>query len=234
MSIPSVRGVATTPSSGATSHGGLPQAMLDLQAAQRKKHQNADGTPRLSRIGDREIDLGSTTVNQLPAGSFSAILNKMKDRPDAGRALVVGDNVDLHVLQFAYGSHEGMQAWLATPPKDNKIVLNVAIAPSCHAGSTPGEKSKNYELFGKTNVYNVEVRTTEGELLQKMKFDVQARDVNPGDKPNYEHPVYATLSPDIELDYQALKGRNVVITGWADGSAGVGGYKERRHTTLHL
>ena len=234
MSIPSLRGVAAPSSVSAASASGLPQALVDAQASQRKEHLNADGTPRLTQIGDRMIDLGKTTVGQLPAGAFSALLNQLKDRPDAGRALVVAENADLHTLRYSFGSREGMQAWLASPPKGDTLVLNVAIAPSCHAGNTPGEKAKNYELFGKTNVYNIEVRTKQGDLLQSLRFDVRANDVAAGERPSYEHPVYATLSPDITIDTKKLKGQDVVITGWADGSAGVAGYVERRKTTLHL
>lgn len=233
MSLTSVRGTAgiQTPPRAA---GGLPQALLDAQEAQQKLHRGPDGTPRLTRLGDgRELDLGKTTVAELPAGAFSAVMNGMKERPDAGRALVVGDNVGLAVLRYGYGAHKPMEAWLTTPPKDGRIVLNVAIAPSCHAGNTPGEKSKNYELFGKTNVYNVEVQYPDGRV-ERMKFDVRANDVGPGDKPSYESPVYATLSPDIVIDAEKYRGKNVVIRGWADGSAGVHGYLERRETVVHL
>jgi len=213
---------------------GMPQGLLDAQAAQRKQHQNADGTPRLTRISDgRELDLGKTTVSTLPAGSFSALLRQLSERPDAGRAMIVGDNVDLAVLRFGYGSHKSMEAWLTSPPKDNKVVLNMAISPSCHAGNTPEEKSKNYALFGKTNVYNVEVVYADG-TTERMKFDVRGNDVKPGDKPNYEAPVYATLSPDVVIDLDKAKGKDVKIRGWADGSAGVHGYVERRETILHV
>jgi hypothetical protein len=214
--------------------GGLPQGLVDAQVAQRKQHQNADGTPRLTRISDgREVDLGHTTVAQLPAGSFSAMLKQLQSRPDAGRAMIVGDNVDLAVLRFAYGSHKSMEAWLTSKPKDNRVVLNMAISPSCHAGATPEQKSKNYELFGKTNVYNVEVEYADGSK-ERMKFDVRSNDVKPGDKPGYDSPVYATLSPDIVIDLERAGGKAVKVRGWADGSAGVGGYVERRETILHL
>jgi hypothetical protein len=234
MSITGLRGSSaiTTPSS--TPAAGLPQALLDAQSAQRKLHQNADGTPRITRHYDgRELDLGKTTVAELPPGAFSAVMNQMKERPDAGRALVVADNAALAVLRYGYGSGKPMEAWLTEPPKGKSLVLNIAIAPSCHAGETPGEKSKNYELFGKTNVYNVEVAYPDG-TVERMKFDVRANDVVAGDKPAYEHPVYATLSPDITIDLEKARGKNVVVRGWADGSAGVAGYRERRETILHL
>ncbi len=209
----------------------LPQGLVDAQAAQRKKHQNADGTPKLISDG-REIDLGHTTVSKLPAGSFSAVLNQMKERPDAGRAMLVGDNADLAVLSYSYGSHEPMQAWMQSKPKDDQLTINIAVSPSCHAGNDKDEKSKNYALFGKTNVYNVEVRYADG-TVERKKFDVHGNDVNAGDKPNYNSPVYATLSPDVTIDLKKAAGKPVEITGWADGSAGVHGYIERRKTILH-
>jgi hypothetical protein len=234
MSITGLRGSVGIQSPSAQA-GGLPRGLLDAQAAQRRQHQNADGTPRLTRIGDgRELDLGKTTVAELAPRAFSEVLNGMKDRPDAGRALVVGDNVGLAVLRYGYGSHKAMEAWVTSPPKDGgKMVLNVAIGPSCHAGTTPGEKAKNYELFGKTNVYNVEVQYPDG-TVERLKFDVNANPVKPGDKPSYERPVYATLSPDVVIDAAKWAGKNVIIRGWADGSAGVHGYLERRETILHL
>ncbi len=234
MSITSLRGANTIAPATTAASSGLPKGLQDAAAAQRKLHQNADGTPRITHLHDgREVDLGKTTVAELPARAFSAVMNTMKDRPDAGRALVVADNADLAVLRFSYGSGKPMEAWVTSPPKGKDLVVNVAIAPSCHAGNTPGEKAKNYELFGKTNVYNVEVAYPDG-TVQRMKFDVRANDVNPGDKPNYEHPVYATLSPDIAIDLEKAKGKSVTIRGWADGSAGVGGYRERRETIIHL
>jgi hypothetical protein len=63
---------------------------------------------------------------------------------------------------------------------------------------------------------------------------VNANEVKAGDKPSYERPVYATLSPDIVIDAAKWAGKNVVVRGWADGSAGVHGYLERRETILHL
>jgi hypothetical protein len=234
MSITSLRGAQTIQPASTSSAGGLPQALVDAQTAQRKRHLNADGTPQIKKLHDgREVDLGKTTVAQLPAGAFSAVMNTMKDRPDAGRALVVADNADLAVLRYSYGSGKPMEAWLTAPPKVGQLVLNVAIAPSCHAGNTPGEKSKNYELFGKTNVYNVEVAYPDGSV-DRLKFDVRANDVGPGEKPSYEHPVYVTLSPDIKIDLERAQGKSVSVRGWADGSAGVTGYRERRETIIHL
>ena len=234
MSITGLRGASSVQTPSSAGAPGLPQALLDAQSAQRKLHQNADGTARITRHYDgRELDLGKSTVAELPAGAFSAVMNQMKERPDAGRALVVADNASLAVLRFGYGTGKPMEAWLQEAPRGKSLVLNVAIAPSCHAGDTPGEKSKNYELFGRTNVYNVEVAYPDG-TVERMKFDVRANDVVAGDKPAYEHPVYATLSPDITIDLDRARGKNVVIRGWADGSAGVAGYRERRETILHL
>lgn len=231
MSITSVRGTSTISAPSSTSS--LPKALLDAQQKQRAAHLDAAGQPRITRMGDRELDLGKTTVAELPAGSFSPVMNMVRDRPDAGRALVVADNADLAVLSYSYGSHKPMEAWVTSPPKDGRLVLNIVIAPSCHAGNTPGEKSKNYELFGKTNVYNVELRYADG-TVERQRFDVRSNDVAPGDKPNYDHPVYATLSPDIVVDLKKAAGKDVVVTGWAEGSAGVAGYRERRETVLHL
>lgn len=237
MSIHGLRGTTTTvtfnTASTSTSSPALPKPLLDTQEAWRRAHLDAQGNPRIERHGDREIEPGRTTVAELPAGSFTDVMNGVRDRPDAGRALVVGDNVGLAVLRYAYGTNKPMEAWLTTRPEGNELKLNVVIAPSCHAGNTPGDKAKNYELFAKTNVYNVEVRYADGSI-DAQKFDVRANDVHRGDKPVYEHPVYATLSPDIVINLERAGGRDVVVRGWADGSAGVAGYRERRETIIHL
>ncbi len=236
MSITSVRGAVTitapAATSTSTSTSRLPKALLDAQDAQRRAHVNADGTPRITQRDGHDVDLGKTTVAELPARAFSAVLNSLRERPDAGRALVVGDNVGLAVLRYSYGTGKPMQAWLTTPPPEGRLTLNVVIAPSCHAGNSPGDKAKNYELFGKTNVYNVEVRYADGSV-EAIKFDVHANSI--GDtRAVYDHPVYATLSPDVVINLERAAGNDVVVSGWADGSAGVAGYRERRETIIHL
>jgi len=86
------------------------------------------------------------------------------------------------------------------------------------------------EKFSKENTYNVQVKV-DGKVIKQLKFDVTGKEGGSGRATDSHH---STLSPEFELDYDALKGKNVVIDAWPDGSAGVGGYEEARRTTLNL
>jgi len=212
---------------GRSRSGGPPQAMRDAAAAQRAAHSGPtrgyDGVER---------DLGNTSNHSLPPKGFSPILRQMANRPDAGNAIFIANNATVHTLKYAYTSHKPMEAWLENPPADGKLSFCIAISPSIHAGSNRSEKLENYKKFGKTNIYNLEVIFPDGKR-EHIKFDVEG---NKDPKRGYEasKSYTATLSPDIEIDLDKYKGQDVKIRGWADGSAGVGGYQERRETVLHL
>lgn len=223
---------STTTTSFASRRGSLPQALLDAQAAQRRAHVNADGSPRLTTIGDgRSLDLGITTVSTLPRGSATQVLNALRDRPDAGNAVLAADNAALAVLRYTYGTHKPMEAWVLEQPANGKLIVNVAASPSSHVGNSDAERKKNYELYGCTNVYNVEVRFP--DRTETFRFDVRGAEKKPGESAQYSSPTPATLSPDIEIDVAKYAGQTVIIRGYADHSS-VGGYPERRETLLHL
>lgn len=211
----------------------FPQGLLDAAQTQRNAHLDANGQPKLTRISDgRELDLGNTTKQMIPPGSQSQFIRQLTSRPDAGNAIVLPDNATISTLRYTYGSHKPMEAWVNERPPNGKLVLNMLISPSIHAGSDRESKLENYKKFGKENVYNMEVLYPDG-TSERVKFDVN------GDKDparGYESDTFraATLGPDLEIDVDKWKGQDVKIRGWADGSAGVMGYQERRETILHL
>ncbi len=210
-----------------------PKGMDAAAKKQREAHLDESGKPKLTRISDgRELDLGNTTRQNLPAGSFRPLMAAIKNRPDAGNAVIAPDNGAIATLRYVYGTHKSMEAWVTERPPNGKLKLNMIISPSIHAGSDRASKLKNFEKFSKTNIYNLEVVFPDG-TSEKMRFDV---DGNKDPARGYEaqNAQHATLSPDFEIDLDKYKGQDVKIRGWADGSAGVGGYQERRETILHL
>lgn len=88
------------------------------------------------------------------------------------------------------------------------------------------------EKFSKENVYNVEVRLPDGKRLHKT-FDVTGKETT-SRFVDEDKAYHATTSPDIEVDISKYKGQTIVVTGWPNGSAGVGGYREARETHIHL
>lgn len=243
MTISSVRGstaAPATPSIGrlgeaAADGRGIPLALKQTAEKQRKEFLNADGSERTVAYDGRQMPFGSTDAAKLPAGSFASQLRELRDYRDAGNAVLSVDNATLHTLTYCYGTHKPMEAWLTKVPENGKLTVNVLITPSTHAGSNASEMKKNFELFSKTNNYNVEIVYPDGSTT-RMKFDVEGNsppvhgNSNPAKK-----GVTATPSPDIEIDLNKWAGKgDIRIRGWADGSAGVAGYIEHRETVLHL
>lgn len=228
-------GQTSGPGSAVMGRGGVPQAMLDRAEAQRKEFTNADGSERLVRYDNRDMPFGRTGQRTMPEGSFGAELRRMTNHRDAGNSVIVADNATLHVLSYCYGTHKSMEAWLTDTPKDGQLKLNLIASPSTHAGYSQAEKEANFEKFAKTNVYNLEIRFPDG-TRETMKFDVAG---NSPPKYNDRNPApsgaYASASPEFVIDLNKWAGKgDIRIRGWADGSAGVEGYQEKRETILHL
>lgn len=243
MTVTTVRGSTPTTTAStigrlgeaATDRRGIPLALKETAEKQKKEFTNADGSERLVSYDGRQMPFGSTDAAKLPAGSFAAQLRELRDYRDAGNAILSVDNATLHTLTYCYGTHKPMEAWLTKVPENGKLSVNVIITPSTHAGSNAAEMQKNFENFSKTNNYNVEVVYPDGTTT-RLKFDVEGNsppvygNANPSKK-----GITATPSPDIEIDLNKWAGKgDIKIRGWADGSAGVGGYIEHRETVLHL
>lgn len=139
------------------------------------------------------------------------------------------------------------EAWIVDAPKDGKLQLQVVITPSWHANSWDSRKpqdpaddapqavwdayEKAFEKYDKsceasatkfalTNTYNVSVTYPDGSV-DKKSFSV-----------NGKEPEWASASPVVEIDLKKHKG-DIVVRGWADGSAGADGYASARVTILH-
>jgi hypothetical protein len=243
MTVTSVRGSSTVNTAGsigrlgeaAVDRRGIPVALKETAEAQRKAYLNPDGSEKLVDYDGRKMPFGSTDAAKLPAGSFAQQLRELRDYRDAGNAIVSVDYATLHRLTFCYGTDKPMEAWLTKVPDNGKLSINVIITPSTHAGSSAADKKKNFDLFSKTNNYNVEVVYPDGTTT-RLKFDVEGNSppVFGNSKPASKG-ITASASPDIEIDLNKWAGKgDIRIRGWADGSAGVGGYIEHRETVLHL
>jgi hypothetical protein len=232
---PAVPGAAQGIGASPVGRDGVPVALRNAAEAQKQAYRNPDGTERLVRYDNRDMPFGRTGERRLPAGSFGAELRRMSGSRDAGNATIVTDNADLHVLSYCYGTHKSMEAWLTNTPKDGQLKLNLIASPSTHAGSDAAEKTKNFEKFSRTNVYILEIEYPD-RTRERVRFDVEG---NSPPKYGNNNPAprasYASPSPDITIDLNKWAGKgDIKIRGWAEGSAGVAGYQEKRETILHL
>lgn len=226
----------TRPGEAAADGRGVPLALKETEAKQKAQYTDASGKEITVRYDGRDMPFGSVDRARLPAGSFKAMLSEMKSSRDAGNAVVVANNATLHTLTFCYGTHKAMEAWVTKVPEDGKLSMNLIATPSTHAGSTDADMRKNFEKFCKGNVYNLEIIYPDGSRETK-KFDVEG--TSPP-KYNEANPApgrgqTASASPEFVIDLQKWGGKgDIRIRGWADGSAGVEGYKEHRETILHV
>ena len=143
-------------------------------------------------------------------------------------------NVDFQLLQHSYGTGKPMYGFLEKMPKDGKLKLQLTITPSGHNGEANARK------WSKENTYNARVGYMNGGRfveLAKTQFDgngkeTTQRTVQTG-KENW-----APTSPDLEVDLKQFKkdhpGKELVLEGWPNFSAGVGGYSEARRTIIDV
>jgi hypothetical protein len=88
------------------------------------------------------------------------------------------------------------------------------------------------EKFSKENVYNMVIKLPDGKTIKKQ-YDVTGKETT--QRFVRENQAYhATSSPDVDIDISQYKGKTIVVTGWPNGSAGVGGYREARETHIHI
>jgi hypothetical protein len=230
------RTAASLPPGEAAADGrGVPLALKEAKEKQRQQYTDANGRPITVRYDGRDMPFGSVDQSRLPAGSFSAMMSQMRSSRDAGNAVVVANNATLHTLTYCYGTHKPMEAWLTKVPADGKLTMHLIATPSTHVGSTAAEQKKNYDTFSKTNVYNLEIIYPDGTRELK-KFDVEGNSPPKYDSRNPSPKAHtASASPEFTIDLHKWAGKgDIRIRGWADGSAGVEGYKEHRETVLHL
>lgn len=213
----------------------VPKALKELAAAHQAQHPD-----------DLE-DRGYAGVMYVEKGSLASVRRYAADLQDAGNAIAVAKNASLYQLGFSYHSGRRKEAWVMDPPKDGKLQLQVVCTPSWHVSDVPEPRmpapaddapktewdtydaawakyeescEKHATEFALTNSYNVTVTYPDG-TVDARKFKVN------GDKPEF-----ASASPVIDIDLQKHKG-DIVIRGWADGSAGADGYAAARVTVLH-
>ncbi len=194
-------------------------------AAARQPHVPSMTPPaEMTRLAQAEAAAGRGVGEMMmPKGRVDDLVSLYHaEKRDAAIATAIADNASMHILRYSYGTHKGMEAWLAeAPPRGEKLKMQVVCTPSWHVGSTEDQKVANANKYALSNAYMFEVRFPDGTKETK-EFKV-----------NGSTPEYATKSPVIEIDAEKYKGQDVVILGWPKAT-GVGGYTEARKTTLHL
>ncbi|MBM4280698.1 MAG: hypothetical protein FJ137_08015 [Deltaproteobacteria bacterium] len=214
----------------------VPQELKDVAAAHAAKHPN---DPQ---------DMGYTGVSFLEKGSLKSVVEHAAALEDAGNAIPVAANASLYQLQFSYHAARRREAWVMDPPRDGKLQMQVVLTPSWHANAWDAPEPKtaprddapqaewdaydkawdkyeksckaNATKFALTNTYHFSVTYPDGSVDQKT-FKV-----------NGKEPEWASASPTIEIDLNKHKG-DIVIRGWAEGSAGAEGFASARVTVLH-
>jgi hypothetical protein len=213
----------------------VPKELKDVAAAHAAKHP------------DDLDDKGYAGVSFIEKGSVKNVVGYAADLKDAGNAMTVAKNASLYQVGFSYHAARPKEAWIMDAPKDGKLQLQVVITPSWHANAWDSPKpadpkddapqavwdayEKAYEKydasceasatrFALTNTYNVSVTYPDGSV-DKKSFSV-----------NGKEPEWASASPVVEIDLKKHKG-DIVVRGWADGSAGADGYASARVTILH-
>ncbi len=197
-----------------------------------KKTKLAQANEKLAHarevLGDAE-SLYVTDLSRISGTRGRDLLLRAEARKggEAGRAVVAATNATLWTIGFGYGTHKAREAYLTDVPADGKVSFTVICSPSGHVGNAADGASyrRNLDNFARTNRYVAEIwhRAPDGSMrrLQSNRFGVN----NP--------PEYATASPELTVDVSQLKGA-LVMRGWAEGSAGIGGYVEARETVVHL
>lgn len=210
----------------------VPEQIKGLVAAQAAKHPT-----------DLE-DLGSVGVSYIEKGSAKSVSTYAADLKDAGNAIVAFKNASFFQAEFSYHAAQARQIVLTDKPKDGKLQMQVVITPSWHASQYSEPKApkdeapeaewnayeaayekydksctENATKFALTNSYNVTVTYPDGSVDQKS-FKV-----------NGKEPEWASTSPVIEVDLSRGKG-DIVVRGWADGSAGADAYMSARVSVI--
>lgn len=192
-------------------------------------------------------DMGYSGVSYIEKGSVKHVAAYAADLQDAGNAIPVAKNASLYQLGFSYHSGRRREAWVMDPPKDGKLQMQVVLTPSWHANAwdAPEPKAPNDDApqaewdaydkawdkhtkscednatkFALTNTYHVTVSYPDG-TVDKKSFAV-----------NGKEPEWSSASPAVEIDLNKHKG-DIIIRGWAEGSAGADGYASARVTVLH-
>lgn len=196
-----------------TLSGPAKQAKLDEARAKREA---------ATKAVDDAMGQFMTDVYRVSGASGRQLLFKSEARPfyesDAGHAIPATANATLWMVEFGYGVHRGREAFLTDVPTDGKVTFNVINTPSGHDGEA------RFNDYARTNRYVAEIwhQPPQGapRRIERLDYGVT------------KGPEYATMSPEVTLDLNQLKGK-IIIRGWAQGSAGHAGYIERRETTIN-
>ena len=156
-------------------------------------------------------------------------------------------NADAHILSYNYQTGRGDDAFLMDIPPDGKLKMNVVVSPSAH------DSDEKYHEYAKTNTYFVHAEYTSKSTGKTVYLQADGKfgpDRPPSTVNNYtpqaqvdkmlsfavkdkENGEYATVSPEVTIDLNDVKG-DLWVGGFAKFSAGVGGYVDGRKTRVHI
>lgn len=190
-------------------------------------------------------DKGYVGISYIEKGSAKNVQSYAADLKDAGNAIVAFKNASFFQAEYSYHAAKPRQLVLTDKPKDGKLQMEVVITPSWHASSYSEpraprddapqaewdaydaayaryEKSceENATKFALTNAYNVTVTYPDGSVDRK-EFKVNGKD-----------PEWASVSPQIEVDLNRGGKGDIVVRGWANGSAGADAYMSARVSVI--
>ena len=179
----------------------------------------------IDRAGKAQAKVAVARMRLSGPEGLKMLKEELAATDDAGVAIPAAINAALWITQFAFETHRSAEAWLDERPPDGQLQLKVVTTPSGHVGLNDAAKAANRELFARTNRYVAEVihRDPNGRETRLLRQDFAVS----------QAPEFATESPTLTVDLNQLKG-DLVVRGWAAGSAGVGGYRAGRETIIHL
>jgi hypothetical protein len=154
-------------------------------------------------------------------------MTKPWEEADAANSPACAKNATLWSLQYSYGTHKPMEAWLTDVPADKKVTFNIICTPSAHAGGTDAEMKRMYEKFARENEYEIEAYHEAADGKRTPLFDETLK--------IKKAPEYASMSSDITVDLSKLPaGGKLYLKGSPIGSGGADAYCESRVTVVHL
>jgi hypothetical protein len=178
-------------------------------------------------------DPSDSIEREIKAGSQARWLAFLGDSRDSSRTILTAENADLVVLQHSHGSGRAMDAWVTKPPVDGVLRLHLLISVTWPDRGRQGKAPVDlFRGWARTNTY-VCLVTPPDEAKLEFRFDVMGN-TDPPAGYAADRPRFATASPGFEIDIAKWSGESVRIEGWPEGSAGVGGYIERRQINLWL
>ncbi len=127
-----------------------------------------------------------------------------------------------------------MDAWLTSLPPQGLLELELVIAPSWpERGSGGVSAEEQFRKWATSNIYVTRIVLPDGDEVT-TRYDVAGHALGDDEVPAVTEAQFASVLRLGRFDAAAYTEQTIQIEGWAEGSAGVAGYVERRRTNLRL